>query len=108
MNFNWLISGGSLSVFLFGQQGSAPLAADAGKSGASVLETALAQDMTLSGVAAEAGKLAGLGVSAQDAALIVAGSGLGYKLLQMAHPFSNTVNDKLRQKWKLDVKPPGA
>jgi len=76
-----------------------------GQSGASLLDQALSQDMSIDGVMNQAGGLAGLGVSATDAAMIVAGAGLGYKLLQMASPFAETINLWWRR--KLLEGPPG-
>lgn len=78
-----------------------------GQSGAALLDQALSQDMSMEGVMNQAGDLAGLGVSATDAAMIVAGAGLGYKLLQMATPFAETVNMWWRRKL-LEPQPPGA
>lgn len=78
---------GAIGLVLAGQQ-----------SGAELLDAALSKDMSITGVMNEAGNLAGLGVSAQDAAIIVTAGGIGYKLLQMATPFTETVNLWLRKK----------
>lgn len=52
-------------------------------SGSALLDQALQQDMSVGGLMNTAGQVAGLGVSATDAAMIVAGAGLAYKLLQI-------------------------
>lgn len=83
----WFYTAGALGLVMAGQQ-----------SGAALLDQALSKDMSISGVMTEAGNLAGLGVSATDAAIIVAGAGLGYKLLQIATPFAETVNLYWRNK----------
>jgi len=87
----WAYMGGAAGLLIIGQQ-----------SGAALLDAALSKDMTTATIMTEAGNLAGLGVNATDAALIVAGAGLLYKVLQIAQPFTGTVNDKLRQRWGLD------
>lgn len=83
----WIYAAGALGLVVAGQQ-----------SGAALLDQALSKDMSISGVMTEAGNLAGLGVNATDAAIIVAMAGLGYKLLQIATPFAETVNLYWRQK----------
>lgn len=82
----WAYFAGAGGIYLFGQ------------SGASLLDQALQKEMSIENVMGTAGDLAGLGVSATDAAIIVAGAGLGYKLLQMATPFAETVNLWWRKK----------
>lgn len=77
----WVYAAGALGLVVAGQQ-----------SGAALLDQALSKDMSISGVMTEAGNLAGLGVNATDAAIIVAVAGLGYKLLQILTPFAETVN----------------
>lgn len=77
----WFYTAGALGLVMAGQN-----------SGAALLDQALSKDMSISGVMTEAGNLAGLGVNATDAAIIVAVAGLGYKLLQIATPFAETVN----------------
>jgi hypothetical protein len=90
----WAYFAGAGGIYLFGQ------------SGASLLDQALQKEMSIENVMGTAGDLAGLGVSATDAAIIVAGAGLGYKLLQMATPFAETINLWWRRKL-LDGPPPG-
>lgn len=90
----WAYMGGAAGLLIMGQQ-----------SGAALLDQALSKDMSTSGIIAEAGNLAGLGVNATDAAIIVAAAGLAYKVLQIAQPFTATLNDKLRQKWGVDQQP---
>jgi hypothetical protein len=70
----------------------------AGQSGASLLDQALESDMSVQGVVKEASNLAGLGVSATDAAVIVAVAGIAYKVLQIATPFAETINMAFRAK----------
>lgn len=84
---SWFYAAGAVGLVVAGQQ-----------SGAALLDQALAKDMSIEGVMTEAGNLAGLGVSATDAAIIVAAAGLGYKLLQIATPFAETVNLWWRKK----------
>lgn len=83
----WIYAAGALGLVVAGQQ-----------SGAALLDQALSKDMSISGVMTEAGNLAGLGVNATDAAIIVAVAGLGYKLLQIVTPFAETVNLYWRRK----------
>ena len=94
MSGAWYFIGGAGGIALFGQ------------SGASLLDQALQKEMSIDGVMGQAGDLAGLGVSATDAALIVAGAGLGYKLLQMATPFAETINLWWRRKLLEGPPPP--
>ncbi len=82
MSAAYLYTAGALGLSVAGLQAG----------GAELLDQALSKDMSIQGVISEAGNLAGLGVNATDAAIIVAVTGLGYKLLQMATPFSETVN----------------
>lgn len=77
-----------------------------GQSGASLLDQALAKEMSIESVMGSAEGLAGLGVTATDAAIIVAAAGLGYKLLQMAQPFTETVNMWWRKKLLDGQSPP--
>ena len=91
----WAYAAGAGGLLLFGQ------------SGVSLLDQALAKEMSIEGVMGQAGDLAGLGVSATDAAIIVAGAGLGYKLLQIATPFAETVNLWWRKKL-LEGPPPAS
>lgn len=94
----WAYMGGAAGLIIMAQQ-----------SGASLLDQALSQDMSVGGIVSDANKLGGLGVGATDAALIVAGAGLAYKVLQILQPFTGTVNDKLRQHWGIDkTQPPKA
>lgn len=83
----WYYAAGAMGLVVAGQQ-----------SGAALLDQALSKDMSISGVMTEAGNLAGLGVSATDAAIIVAVAGIGYKLLQILTPFAETVNLYWRNK----------
>lgn len=93
----WIYAAGALGLVVAGQQ-----------SGASLLDQALSNDMSIKGVMNEAGNLAGLGVNATDAAIIVAVAGLGYKLLQILSPFAETVNMYWRHRLMPPPPPPKA
>ncbi|MGL4443098.1 MAG: hypothetical protein ACRCU1_05700 [Alsobacter sp.] len=68
------------------------------QNGSELLEAAIQQDMSIDGLMAQGGRLSAIGISAADAAIIVAGAGIAFKLLQMATPFTETLNLWLRAK----------
>jgi hypothetical protein len=89
----WAYGGGAIGLLLMAQQ-----------SGADLLDQALNQDLSVGGIMNEAGRMAGLGVNATDAAIIVAGAGIAYKLLQLMQPFLETLNMAWRR--RLELHPP--
>lgn len=88
-----------IGIFIEGQQ-----------SGAQLLDQALGQQgQDMGSVLTTAQQLAGTGVTMGSAAVIVAVSGIVYKLLQMATPFAATLNDIWRRHaLGADHKPPQA
>jgi hypothetical protein len=90
-----LIGGGALAVLAMGQE-----------SGSELLDAALSQDPSMGGLLTEAERFVGLGVSPTDAALIVAVTVFGVRLLGWLSPFAHTANDLLRKRFGLDVETP--
>ena len=84
--------GGAALVALIGQQAGPEI----GSAGADLLDQAIQQDMSITGIMTTAGQLMGVGVSVTEAAVIVAAAGIVYKLLQMATPFAETLNRAAR------------
>jgi hypothetical protein len=96
-----LYLGGAASLVLMGQVGG-------GTTGQQLLDQALAADPSIGTIMNEAGKMASLGIQPTDAAIIVALSGLGWKLLdtQSKGGTFDTLNLWLRRKLKVDNPPP--
>jgi hypothetical protein len=96
-----LYLGGAAGLVLFGQT-------TAGQTGQQLLDQALTSDPSLGVIMNEAGKIASLGIQPTDAAVIVAASGLVWKLLdtQQKSGLFETLNLWARRKLKVDDPPP--
>jgi hypothetical protein len=104
---------GAAGVLLFGQSGASQTGAaqtGGGATGQQLLDQALAADPSMGTIMAEAGKIASLGIQPTDAAVIVAGSGLLWKFLDVQQKGGtiDTFNLWLRRKLKVDNPPPPA
>lgn len=90
---------GSAGLVLMGQQSV---------SGQQLLDQALSADPSIGMIMNEAGKMASLGIQPTDAAVIVAGSGLLWKFLDVQQKGGtiDTLNLWLRRKLKVDNPPP--
>ncbi len=93
--------GGSAAVFLMGQQGGATI-------GDSLLDKAMSGAEGFGPLIDEASKVATLGISQVDAAVIVAVAGVAWKFLdaQQKGGTFETFNLWLRRKLKVDGNPP--
>lgn len=77
------------------------------QTGAQMLDAALNGDLpSTEAVINQANQIAGTGVSVETAAVLVGVVPLAYKLLQMATPFTETVNLWWRKKMLGEDKPP--
>ena len=93
--------GGSAALFVMGQQGASSV-------GESLLDKALSGDAGFGPLIDEASKVATLGISQVDAAVIVAVAGVAWKFLdaQQKSGTFETFNLWLRRKLKVDGNPP--